>query len=675
MKASARRQMALMGSCYALGAFADNFYKQAAVLMAAALAMTGIQSWATVLFSLPFVLFSAWAGWLADRLPKKQVIVAAKALELCAMLAGAWMLYTVNWAGILAVMFLMASQSTMFSPAINGSIPELFHKQDVPRVNAAIKAFSTVAILAGMALAGLFLDLRSQTDGVLETAANSASSVFGRAAAGIFLLAISTLGLGLSFFLQKSRVQPGKTAPFPLAGPLCSLNHAKESRKDPALFLVLCADCWFYAIAVIAVISIANLSFALGYGNTLSGMLAAVLMTGVAAGSLFAGRHSPESWQTLLLPACLGMALTLALCALSPLLPDAGYLQPVWLGLCLFACGLCGGMYLIPLESAIQVLPAPEEKGKIIALSNCMSFSAMVLAGAAFAFIGLLPPALTFLVYAAATLAFALRYIAPRLRALPGASLVTAAATPLGLVTRAILRLRYRIDLRGFADISAHNGHSGTLYVANHPSLLDPLICWCCLAGIAPRPLADTVQMAGPVQRLAGKISRVITIPDIARDGKSSAAKVRLALEECAAALRRGENVLLFPAGRASRDGKERLGANSAVFRLLREAPGSRLVALRLAGLWGSSFSYAFGNTPRFMRSLLKGLITIAGNGLFFSPRRALRLEAQLVPAQPEQSKADINSLLEAYFAKAEKKAVSVPRFFWQKKRCAAPYT
>ena len=52
-----------MGSCYALGTFTDNFYKQAAILLAASTQMTSMQSIATVLFSLPFIAFSARAGW------------------------------------------------------------------------------------------------------------------------------------------------------------------------------------------------------------------------------------------------------------------------------------------------------------------------------------------------------------------------------------------------------------------------------------------------------------------------------------------------------------------------------------------------------------------------------------------------------------------------------------
>ena len=80
-----------MGACYALGTFTDNFYKQAAILLAASTQMTAMQSVATVLFSLPFIVFSAWAGWLADRMVKKHIVVAAKSMELLALLFGGFM--------------------------------------------------------------------------------------------------------------------------------------------------------------------------------------------------------------------------------------------------------------------------------------------------------------------------------------------------------------------------------------------------------------------------------------------------------------------------------------------------------------------------------------------------------------------------------------------------------
>lgn len=685
--------MSLMGGCYALGACADNFYKQAAVLLAAAAAMTGVQSLATVLFSLPFVLFSAWAGWLADRAPKKNIIVAAKTLELCAMLAGGWFLIEVNWPGILAVMFLMAAQSTLFSPAINGAIPEYFAAAEVPRVNAVIKAVSTAAILAGMALAGFCLDARPAFLSGFAAAGRDAQTT-GRMAVALVLVLISLVGIGLALLLRRSPPPQGPKAAFPLAGPLASLRQAIELRTDPALFLVLLADCWFYGIAVIAVISIANLAVGLGYGNSAAGALAAVLMVGVAAGSLLAGRGSAQDWRKRLVPSGCGMALMLLLCGLAPLF--SGHIRVVWLGVCLFCCGLCGGLYLIPLESFIQVRPAAHEKGKVIAVSNFMSFSAMALFGAAFQIIGLLPPAATFLIYGLGTLAFILVYAAPRIRRLPDAGLAEQAVSPLGLVLRCALGLRYRLTVKGLEDIPARRAvaeqapqpglnatawaaqadrqtaatsapQPGILFLCNHPSYIDPPLIWAELAGLWPRPLADTLQMSGPMQRLAGRIVRAITIPDPGRDGKKSAALVRRALEACAAALNRGENVLLFPAGRASRDGAERLGANSAVFRLMQAAPGIRVVLARISGLWGSSFSFAYGNKPAFMRCLGQGALTLLAGGIFFTPRRDVLMEfAELEGLPRNADKQALNAYLEDWFRAAQGPPRRVPRFFWQ---------
>lgn len=64
-----------MGACYALGTFNDNFFKQAALLLAITAGMHTFQGQATFLFALPFMLLSAWAGWLADRFSKKTIIV------------------------------------------------------------------------------------------------------------------------------------------------------------------------------------------------------------------------------------------------------------------------------------------------------------------------------------------------------------------------------------------------------------------------------------------------------------------------------------------------------------------------------------------------------------------------------------------------------------------------
>jgi len=129
-----QKKFALMSVTYSLGVFNDHFFKQAAMLLAVAIGKSEIQGTATILFSLPFILFSAHAGWLADRYSKRNVVVFAKWMELIAMIIGVYALVSMNWTLIVAVVFLMGAQSTIFGPSLNGSIPEIFKENQITRL-------------------------------------------------------------------------------------------------------------------------------------------------------------------------------------------------------------------------------------------------------------------------------------------------------------------------------------------------------------------------------------------------------------------------------------------------------------------------------------------------------------------------------------------------------------
>ena len=669
-----------MGACYAMGTFTDNFYKQCAILLAAAAGLSGLQSTATVLFSLPFILFSAWAGALADRVAKKKIVVAVKALELAALLLGGAMLVAGNWTGMLTVMFLMGTQSTFFSPAINGSIPECFAPSRVPQANAFIKMASTAAILLGMAAAGFVLDLRPASQGGLlpdfgpETALGG--DLYGRWMAAGTVVLVAALGLAAAFTLRgRVPVQAGTKAPFPWTGPIDSIRHAWACRKDRPLMLVLLADAWFYGIAAIAVISIANLAADLGYSKSAAGLLTAVLMIGVAVGSLVAGRFPASSWRFLLVPSAFGMACLLGLVGLTPRVPvwegfDARHL---WFGLCLFAAGVCGGLYLIPLESTIQVRPAADAKGRVIAVSNFLSFAAMALFGAAFSVISLLPPAATFLVYGLATFCFCYLFAAQRLHKVHAENLRESASSFLGFILRVLVWLRYRVTENGLDALAPEEVHTergpGMLILPNHPALIDPVIIYSRLAGLRPRPLSDEGQMRGPVQHLAAKIIRAVTIPDMATAGRKGADGVRLGLDRITEALKNGDNVLLYPSGQVYRFSREVLGGKAAVAHILAAVPEARVVLVRTRGLWGSGFSYACGNKPKMMPQLLRGIVTVLANLLLFTPRRDVHIDyAEPADLPRGGDKAELNRYLEAWYNEAETPPVLVRRFFWQRR-------
>src|SRR5580765_982044 len=149
------------------GAFNDNLFKQLMLLLAipvgaAAARKADEQGLATMLFSLPFVLFSGFAGYLSDRYSKRTMIVLCKLAEIGIMLLGmaGFLAYgATGYRGLLVVLFLMGTHSAFFGPGKYGILPELFREADLPRANGVILMTTFLAIIFGTASAGLLGDL------------------------------------------------------------------------------------------------------------------------------------------------------------------------------------------------------------------------------------------------------------------------------------------------------------------------------------------------------------------------------------------------------------------------------------------------------------------------------------------------------------------------------------
>ena len=667
-----------MGSCYALGTFTDNFYKQCAVLLAASLAMTSMQSLATVLFSLPFILFSAWAGWLADRAVKKHIVMVAKITELLALVLGGYSLVNGWWPGILLTVFIMGLQATAFSPALNGSIPETFALHLVPRVNSYIKLASTMAVLAGIAAAGFFLDMRPPS---FLASSSVKEELFGRYTSSAFILVVAVLGVLAAFTLQ--RRQPPRSVwdgGFPWSGPWASVLHFLETRKDPQLFLILLAEGFFYGVAAIAVICVANLSEELGYSKTLASLFSACIMIGIAVGAIVAGRYDAYSWRSLLVPSATGMGGGLVLVACTPLVglePFWGAVtnQMGWFGLTLFASGVCGGIYLIPIASFIQVRPADGEKGKILGVSNFFSFVAIAAFGIVFYPVSLLPAPWTFVAFGLATVAFAVLYLHPSIKTHCRANLADNGASFRGRWMRAFLSLRYKVTVKGLDTLAPQADKEGNkrpiLVLPNHPAMVDPALVYTGIAGLEPRTLVDSRQVTGILKPLAQTFG-VITIPDIRLDGRKAAAGVLQGLDAMTKVLRgnngNGGCAILYPAGRLYRSEKEDTGNNSGAMYLIKAVPEARVVLVRTTGLWGSSFSYASGKAPRLLAVLLGNALALVLNGVFFMPKRHVTVEFYEPLDLPRTTgKRELNRYLEAFYNQTAQPAMFTPRFFWQK--------
>ncbi|WP_304026246.1 MFS transporter, partial [Desulfovibrio piger] len=333
------RQTVSLGVSYTLGTFNDNFFKQAILLLAVSMGHTAVQAWGTVLFSLPFVLFSAWAGWLADRYPKCRLVLAAKALEVCAMLAGGWGLLQLHWSGMLAMLFCMGASATLFSPALNGSLPELFAREDVPRVNALFKLATTASILLGITLAG----------GALERQWLATEIPFGRWLVAAVAVGVAVLGLLSVFFIpyRPAAARKEDLPPFPWLGALDSARDLWRLRARQGIFWCLCGDVFFYTLSTLVLLEINAYGVAqLGLGPTMASLLPGGLMLGICAGAGLAARRARGDWRRSVPRACAGIGLLLAVAGGVPAAPEAFRFGLLFA--CYAAVGICGSLYIVP---------------------------------------------------------------------------------------------------------------------------------------------------------------------------------------------------------------------------------------------------------------------------------------------------------------------------------------
>lgn len=367
----ARGQFAAMAAAYALGAFNDNFYKQAACLLAIGAGKADLQGWATVLFSLPFILLAAPAGWLADRFPKRNVVIGSKVLELAAMICGAIGICAGSWPLILLMVMTMGAQSAIFSPSLNGSIPELYPLQYVPTANGIVKMVVTAAILLGVAMAGLALNVRGQVAGIDA----------GRAVVACGVLAVAAVGLIGSLGVPR-RPAAAPAAAFPWTGPVDTVKVFAQIVRDRPLLVVLAVDVYLWFAGALVVLLVNLLGKAqLGLGDAMTSALVGAELTGVAVGGLLAGWLARGAgWWRILVHSAGGMGAALIL-----VLAAAEGLPPAWrseaLMILLGLAGLAGGLMLIPCESFIQVRPPAERRGTVIAAANCAAFVGIMLAG------------------------------------------------------------------------------------------------------------------------------------------------------------------------------------------------------------------------------------------------------------------------------------------------------
>jgi acyl-[acyl-carrier-protein]-phospholipid O-acyltransferase/long-chain-fatty-acid--[acyl-carrier-protein] ligase len=264
-------------------------------------------------------------------------------------------------------------QAAIFSPAINGSIPELYPAEYVVTANGIIAAAVNVAILLGIAVAGLVLDIKG-------TVFNVSGGMFLAAAVGS---SVAFLTFVTAFFVPKFPAA-SPNARFPWQGPWESIITLAQTRGDSLLANSIFAKAFFWFAGSLQILIITPLGLSqFGLSKTMTSVLIVIELVGVGIGSLLAPLIAKGAkWYGVLVPASLVMAAAMFAVAAVPYLPS--FTHNVVVICALAALGIAGGIFSIPVTSFVQVRPAPEMKGRMIASSNFADFSGILLSGAVF---------------------------------------------------------------------------------------------------------------------------------------------------------------------------------------------------------------------------------------------------------------------------------------------------
>ncbi len=371
--ANTRLKFAAMVGVYFTGTLNDNFCRQCTMLLAVAWGLAHLQSYITILFTIPFIVFAAHAGFLADRFSKRSVVIGVKIASLIAYFMAILGFYLNSWPVILITVFLLGLQAAIFSPAINGTIPELFPESYVTTANGIIAAAVNIAILMGIAGAGMVLDING-------TIFNVPAGMLLAAGLAIF---ISFITLFISFFVPK----------FPPASPhaIFSLHRFWEpvvilikAAGDSLLETSILAKAFFWFAGSLQILIINELGISqFGLSKTMTSTLTVIELVGIGIGSLLAPYFAKgPKWYRVLAPSLAVMAISMFVVAAVPYLPL--FTHKIIIIAALAVLGIAGGIFSIPVTSFIQVRPAPEMKGRMIASSNFADFIGILISGLVF---------------------------------------------------------------------------------------------------------------------------------------------------------------------------------------------------------------------------------------------------------------------------------------------------
>jgi acyl-[acyl-carrier-protein]-phospholipid O-acyltransferase/long-chain-fatty-acid--[acyl-carrier-protein] ligase len=535
-----------------LGAFNDNVFKIVVILLAATAPgrdATRDVSLAGAMFIAPFLLFSGYAGDIADRFNKRRVLVAMKIFEVVAMALAIPALASGRFPLHMAVLFLMGTQATFFSPAKYGIVPEIVGNDDLSRANGLLEMSTFLAIVLGTAIGGpLVIFWRNQPAWI-----------------GAGLAVVGVAGLVMS--LRIPDVPPARPAGRIALNPFGEMWRAiRRLYPDRTLWMTTVGISYFWFLGALLQMALALFGQnALHVAEAEISWLLTALAIGIGLGSLAAGRLSGDKVELGLVPiGSIGMGVfSLWLAASPPSFAQAA--------MALVLLGFFGGWFVVPLNALLQQRPNASEKGRVLAANNVLNTIGIILASATLTVLGdvFALPVTRILVIAGVFTLVSNVYV---LAKLPDFFV----RFTLWLLTHTI----YRITIVGRPNIPQRGP---ALIIANHVSTIDGALIGACIQRFV------RFIVYGPYYRLPfahALLRRMHAIPVTAGNRR----EVVDAIEQARAELVAGHVVCIFAEGAVSRTGN--LLPFKRGFERIVQGLDVPVIPVYLDRVWGSIFSF-----------------------------------------------------------------------------------
>ena len=366
-----------------LGALNDNVYKQALLLVITygwinqqSASVSTLNNLAALLFILPYFIFSATAGQIADKYERASLVRGIKILEIIIMLIGsAGFLLGHLWLLLLAL-FLMGTHSTFFGPIKYAILPEILKPNELMSGNALFQSGTSMAILIGMILGGAVI---SASDGNLLWIS-------------LTIVTIAVLGYFSSRFILKQNVTtPDLEIDWNFFR--TSFQTIKYAKSIPLIYLVLLGNSWYWFYGATYLTQIPQLTQQnLHASENVVSLLLTFFSVGIGIGSLLCRRIGGTEVNLKMVPiGAIGLTVfALYLAASLAFVPErtgellhlTDVFQQGWsyyhVMLAVTMLGISGGFYIVPLYAMMQAYSPRSHRARVVAANNILNAVFMV---------------------------------------------------------------------------------------------------------------------------------------------------------------------------------------------------------------------------------------------------------------------------------------------------------